>query len=84
MTAKTDHETDGSFYSTNIHPYIPFLIITPPLHLVAEVIEDCGQVGLREGVGGVGDEEPRLAHLPVPAHHALDVLHLAVKELWPL
>ena len=54
---------------------IPFLIITPPLDLVAEVIEDGGQVGLREGVGGVGDEETRLAHLPVPAHHALHRPH---------
>ena len=75
MTAKTDYETDGAFHSTNIHPYIHILIITPPLHLVAEVIEYGGQVGLREGVGGVGDEEPRLAHLAVPAHHALHRPH---------
>ena len=54
-------------------------------HVVGVVVEHGGDVGGGEGPGGEGDQHPGLPDLTVPAHYALDVLHLhRKKELWPL
>ncbi len=44
-------------------------------HLSAVVVEHGGDVLLGKSVGGVGDEEARLAHRPIANHHTLNGLH---------